>query len=486
MGLLLFCALSIFAAHETSQLEIPHRALTHEEARAMRAIWDTSNMDELLAIAHNPQQHWENRKKDLLEKGATMSHNEFCRQYTADAKKRLQINAAQRERWGDAILWLHEPDVLEGLLKPFVPESHDMFADTLCYFYARACDYALKEEEKIPMRTAEDTRKFMQKMALEMAESYEKKFLGRVRWSFLPDGKFSLFDSLVMRSCGYYYCSAPSDYTQRDLFLSHMGFFSGWFGIRWHDLNTHSLLIYDIDNELSKFGVTEKDYFAGCINPGALAPGNIITLSHQILANFYQFHEYPATKRAFKDRSLFDLLFPSLDTIIDEGFRDIVPYLMEVPLEHDLSTTPLKRVRANDKDINDALEAWRHLYCYNNIRFVREEDFPKYLESLDILRHMPSTDIERSPHFVDTVLHHLTGTTEPDIIQKAKLLTENILCKLESLAQSKPAAYKLHAAPEQIFLLRTTYKERLHNIPCFLHCKILATKARDTFQIRLY
>ena len=77
----LLCCLSLLANHHTPP---------EEEARAFRTLYGIDDIAKLKEIESKPMQFWQERENALMQKGATVSHLEFCARFVQEAKDFLE------------------------------------------------------------------------------------------------------------------------------------------------------------------------------------------------------------------------------------------------------------------------------------------------------------------------------------------------------------------------------------------------------------
>ena len=508
------------------------RELTKGEADALYDIWGVRDMQSLENLEKNPKQFWDERVAALTREGATMSHDEFCKQYVQEAKDYIAAFPGA----GENDFWFQEEGAIESVIKEFFEESSYNFPDILCAFYAEACDYMHFKAGKCPhvkpagksivsfsprsqeelLRIPElqdiyhhfihenifskrcqysfrqpsgeeyavrangrgDVSIYIKKapganISFDIAEKdtlrqylsshqgpgsygFPETFLGRLRWQCLNGGEFSMFDSLVMQSLGYYLCSADSDPRKRYLFSAHEGMFWGWSGIRRHDVNGHAIHLYELANCRERIGVSESLCFNACCNPYALNSGNLVTMSQQVLSWFHHNHELPAATRNFDFKCRFNLIFPTMQNLSDHSLLNIAPYFMQVPLEHDWRKTPLKKARVGADELHHILLGWRSLYCFQYRNFLTTMEMHSYIDMLDrdvfFTSHYSATssqiqiDLHRNPKFSEEVLDFLyrqtcAHTSKPlsrvDFEQRARFFTQDIMNVLQHICKQK-------------------------------------------------
>ena len=533
----LLCALSAMAAS--------FRELTKGEADALYDIWGVRDMRSLENLVKNPKQFWDERVAALTREGATMSHEEFCKQYVHEAKGYI----AAFPGVGANDFWFQEEGAIESVLKEFFEEGSHNFQDLLCAFYARACDcmhvkvgicphvkpaiieqvflvsnqtellnhpalcdirsqvisLGILHNQRCEYRTPSGDRyrfdgceagegifchivkqtgdntslQVEQKEAVcealrcnhyKAVQGITKSFLSRLRWQSLEDGKFSMFDSLVMQSLGYYLCGFFSDPKKRYLFSAHNGQFWGWAGVRQHDVNGHAMHLYELEKCRAEIGVPEQKYFNACCNPEALNSGNLVTMSQQVLSWFQQFHELPATIHCFANLPTLSLIFPTNDTLSDPGFRDVVPYFMHVPLEYDWRAAPLKKADVDERKIHNTLLAWRGQYCVQGRYFLQQNDLCSYISMLgkEVFGTCPKRyspvqiDWHRTPNFFEEMLDFLyeekctrgfEKQNRVDFKFHARLLAKDVIAVLQRNCQDK--RFMIAAPSAVLFILMT-------------------------------
>lgn len=429
-----FCALSAFASIRT---------LTEGERDLLCTIWGVRDTQALIDLTNNPQKFWDDRRKDLLEgPNRVINHFAFCQRYIAEAKTYITQKLAKCIKRP----WFQDPEDIDRVIKDYVSEDHGGFMQLRLTLFAKICDalggvYDRKIEHLHPdvikkhADRKEECERIMQSEDWVRAILASEKLYGYgrfcscthefVRWMMVPDGKFSLIDSLVLLGEGLYLCSVSSDPEERANSYVHEGQYSGWYGAYEHDVLAHANCANALAEDFSKLGILYQDYLNSCCNPGALAAGNLITMSLQVMAWFTQFHELPSAEGAYVKGDLISMLFPSIEDVSDQGFMRIATYFMQPPLKDNWIAKPLRDINwpqwlhqccvyprptaiVASEVVNKHLLGWRSQYCFQGIRFLNLEDMDGYLTSLERdLSYLKPSDLDRYPQFFIEVLGRL-------------------------------------------------------------------------------
>ena len=480
--------------------------LTKESADVLEAIWGVRDKDSLMKIAANPKEFWHNRAKELLEgPRRALNHIEFSQRYTADAKAYIAQKLASHEDPS----WLKKPEAIESMIKQFISENHPKFMETLMRCHAFACDligplaskptehFSEKVQKKREaLKQIRDSLSSQCSFHLFLIRTNSRNFSNfptadydMLRWRILPGGKFCLVDSLIMLSEGFFLCSVASDLDERANFDEHVGQFQGWYGAYEHDALAHSNGSRNMTKKLEKHGISYKKHFKDCCNPEALIAGDLITMSIQVIAWFTQFHEFPSAEKSYSEDNVFSMLFPTAQKLVDTGFMKFVPHFIQHAPEDRWADKPLMDVDwsqwhaehcphlrsqeiVKSEVVNNYILGWRHLYCWQGIRFLTLKDMEHYFETLEReFRYFKSSDIEQSPQFLKGVLKHLYvldtkdgvidtqcsfETFEEQVYRSAKECADT----LDKLAQKRKTLDL--AVPHAVrFLLLTVYVDRL-------------------------
>ena len=445
------------------------RDFTQNEADALYIVWGVRDMKSFEELEKNPQNFWEETEKRLFQgKNKLRTHLDFCKWFTKILKERL----AKKLAGVDTKPWF-SGNAIEDTLQEYIDKDSPTFAYALATCYAHAYDYTImritsKGEESIRMdmrilhhpESFAKTLKFAFKKSFETLASAQKNGSPVLvppcheilRWQITPSGLFSFFDKLVTRRKGYQLCAVSSNPENWEHFYAHSGVFQLCSGMQDHDAFTHALNAHYLDLYLQDHGISAQDQFDACCNPDALT-GDLITMTHQVQAWFTQFHEAPSQIGSLNDPSnLASLLFPGKTFLSDPGLRDITPYFMHLPSDHNWRTTPLQKVDIDSYAIQGALLAWRSLYCFQSFSFLTNKDISSYMDILGMdLRYLTKPDLMRSPQFIHTILggfcasegHSLvTKTTEnfDAFVERNKASAQKVIQSIKTLTQE-------HAGP---------------------------------------
>ena len=439
-----------------------HRDLNKGEADALYAVWGVRNMQALSEIEENPKKFWKDTEHKLFKSDKKLiSHLDFCKWFIPKIKEQL----AQRFKKIEPQPWFAD-NAIEDIVKRFIEEGSPNFYYAIATCYTYALDYTLiyltKEiERNSDSYAAAQSRLFMRQKHFEryVEKGQEDDFQyiiptchEKLRWQVTPGGLFSFFDSLVTQSKGFQLCSVspnPKDWIR---FSVHNGQFSCCSGVLDHDAFAHAKNTLCLASDLNEHSISAQDQFDACCNPDALT-GDLITMTHQVQAWFTQFHEAPSQIGSLNDPSnLASLLFPGKTFLSDPGLRDITPYFMHLPSDHNWRTTPLQKVDIDSYAIQGALLAWRSLYCFQSFSFLTNKDISSYMDILGMdLRYLTKPDLMRSPQFIHTILggfcasegHSLvTKTTEnfDAFVERNKASAQKVIQSIKTLTQE-------HAGP---------------------------------------
>ena len=335
------------------------RSFSPEEKHVFETLFNTHDFEKLKEIEKRPQDFWLERKEHL--DGATISHEEFCAIYTEKAKNCLQERIAQARHQP----WFHQDiNTISSILESHLEKDDPLFKDMQLGLYSLACDYMLTPDDielqamqSFPLMTITIHAMIPALRPLSWQKIQDKK-----RWLTPPDGKFAIFDSLVMLGQNCYLCAAAEDFKRWAHFTAHFGQLRGSFNTLNHD-NIHAEMQERIILELSKVGISGEAYFQQCYNPTNLTTNNLIGLCQQTLGCFCNFHEEPSNNEAFKPGDINSLLFPTAPGLLDEGFLNIVPYFAQIPPDYDWKTKPLPFVPLDSTAVHKTLLDWRDQYC---------------------------------------------------------------------------------------------------------------------------
>ena len=452
----ILCVLSAFA---------DFRTLPEGEAQAFRALYGTSDMQKLTEIEDNPKAYWHQRA-EYLTKGEhrTLSHLEFCERFAQEAKECIAQHLAEQ-----SLTLEHEwdEDAIERAIREVAPEESPLFPNVRAMFYADLCDKTMSADPDYLgyFTQAEQVRESLE-YCKELLPMVTHDFNKKVRWQILPDGQFSIFDSLVMSSQGFFLCAAPLAFSDRLNFKAHGRSFSGWFGIFRHDFVTHAQRQYAMEAALKEKRVSRQDIFDSCCNPEALTVGNITILSQQIQGWFYQFHELPSTRSFYWD-DLFSLVFPKADDLVDDGFRKITPYFMYVDAGYDWRHEPLFKARANSDEVHTFLELLAWSYCWPAVRFLPTSAVWDYInracrDNFSGYNYLKFMGYAGHDQLLTSVMHILQGL-EKNTPQEdhAIEMTKKFQGALQDLIGEKKGGYVIRAPRLACFRLLVGAKQEL-------------------------
>ena len=350
--LLFFSVLSVFACNRT---------LDKGEGRAFKVVLGLCDVQKLIEVEDDVQAFWVERASAL--RLSVKPHLEFCEMLVQEAKDFLE------EAKSPLNPWFMERGSIENVITRVIPEDSPLFPNARAYFYAQACDFVCDQAPYSPrtihmyrVNTMIDKVHFFVEKYKKISHEFNKK----VFWQVLPDGRFSLFDSLVMRSQGGYLCGIVKDPKKRFGSEFHLGHFVDWHGFLEHDCFVHALRQYLFAQALEEFGVSEQDYFDACCNKKTLCKGNIITLAQQSQGWFYRFREIESNQGSdFTDQAADDLLSWTTSSLADSGFCAVTPYFLDTPEGHNWREKPLKKAAGSEEqsEVHAALLRWAEEYC---------------------------------------------------------------------------------------------------------------------------
>ena len=354
---LLLCALQLLGASRT---------FTHQEEHVFDTLFSTHNFEKITEIEERPGNFWYERK-DYLD-GATIPHEEFCTIYTQKAQQCLKNQMVKAHRPS----WLKDPSTLDDLLTDLANPKEHFHPDLRLYLHAVVCDYmhTPNKTKFTNIKTERGIRKILHEYKQNLQKVVTPSLQKKKKWLTLPDGKFSIFDSMVMLTQGYYLCAAKESFDLWLNFSSHYDYFNGSLGVINHD-NVHAEKQEELAKALSAWGISMQAYRCLCHNPTNLVTNNLVGLCQQTLGCFCNFHEEPSGKDAFTPESPKSLIFPNANALLDDGFLDIVPCFSHVPPGHDWKIAPLSFVQEDARTTHATLLRWRDQYCSAGNRFLK-------------------------------------------------------------------------------------------------------------------
>ena len=372
MGPLVF--LVVFSCHLFAT-----RVLSDEEGHAFLSLYNTTDMQELMNIENNPQEHWHKRKHALLEgPERAMTHKEFCEKRVQDAQEYLAQKYAQSQ---DKPWFVEDDEAIDAILTEFINEEHFCFPHLRANIYAFVCDYSCNPSEAGVSFDHPERLNYFTQMAVgcwpPIADVCNKKML----WTVSPKGFFAMFDALVVQSEGFNLGSAASSIPMWCASRSHGGVFLGAYKALYHDCEAHTYRKDLWGKALQQYGISGQDICNACNNPEALAANNIVTLSQQIQGRFYLFHEIPSVITQPHELPCCRLLFPEVRLLTDPGFLDITPYFADVPITHDWRKNPLPKAQWIDPHTTTHAKLLHWSDIYTN-RAFREELYKKAQKAL--------------------------------------------------------------------------------------------------------
>ena len=408
------------------------RELAKGEADALHTVWGVRGMQALSDLEGNPKKFWQETETKLFEsKSRALNHFEFCQWFTPKIKKLLaqKLTEVETQPW-------FAGDIIEELLKKYIPEDSPTFSCALATYYAIAYDYTLiyltheadnLERSDIKARVAlytskrlfeECTKKEQERGFCNIIPLCHKALL----WQIVPGGFFSFFESLVARSKGYHLCSVSSNPDDWVLFCAHNGTFRLCSGMQDHDAFTHAINTCVLASHLKLLGISDQDHFKACCNPDALTAGNLITMTHQVQAWFTQFHEIPSQNNSYDTHNFASLLFPGSHYLSDPGFLEVTPYFAKLPADYDWRKKPLQKEHLDHRSTQGTLLAWRALYCFQGFRFLPKGRESQYIKILtEDLRYLTEADLMRAPQFIRTVLRDLCRLEGPPNLKNTQM-----------------------------------------------------------------
>ena len=350
------------------------RTLSNEEGHAFLSLYNTTDMQELMNIENNPQEHWHKRKHALLEgPERAMTHKEFCEKRVQDAQEYLAQKYAQSQ---DKPWFVENDEAIDDILTEFINEEHFCFPHARVTLYALACDYSYNPE-KAPFHLNDLSRlKNFSEFAINRWSPISDVCNKKMLWTVSPKGFFAMFDSLVVQSEGFNLGSAASSIPAWCASGSHGGIFFGAYKALYHDCEAHTYRQNLWGKALQQYGISEQDICNACNNPEALAANNIVTLSQQVQGRFYHFHEIPSLSYKPQELPCHRLLFPQESLLTDPGFLDITPYFADVPITHDWRKNPLPKAQWTDPRTTTHAKLLHWSDVYTN-RALREELYKK-------------------------------------------------------------------------------------------------------------
>ena len=383
-----------------------YRTLDEGEGSAFLAVWGVDNVEALMRIQKDLPKYWKEREDFLLNSPErALTHRAFCRRYVYEAKEYAQKTLASSGRQ----LWLQDPESVDALIKEYFEEGSGVFSHVQLLCWASACDYIDRPEFlNDHMATAQGLRDTMEQEASACCEARPviERLANTLRWTITPNGKFSMFDYLVMRSKKYHLCSVLSNPEERSDACWHDQFF-GWLGAYHHDVSTHAQCAQLFEDASDNHNVSYQNYFDACCNAETLSGGDIVTMSQKVVGCFCQFHEFPSDCEGAEAFPLFWLIFPKMRDVAAD-LHDVAPYFMNVPLDFDWCKKPLHKKRCSSFNIDRSILGWVALSCYYGLRFLDPSDREAYLDHLECeLRCMSNSDMQRYPRFADDVLEIL-------------------------------------------------------------------------------
>ena len=337
-----------------------------EEGHAINAIFGTRSAQEAKTIEANPGEFWHERAGKLKDDAIT--HQEFCHIYIKDAQEHIAKKIAQSGQRP----WFAEPSAIEELIIEGTDDRDPFFLELMTFSHALACDHTNdpNDANRMVAKSVESMQIFIEDMKTFLTNNRVTKDLqDKQRWLVVPEGQFSMFDSMVMLGQGFYLGSVYDDPNLRMHSYAHNNSFYGWLGALNHDsLHAHKQNI--LAQELLKFSISAQEYINACFAPTNLVANDLVSLGQQTLGCFCNFHEEPSVNGAFSPEDKQSLLFPMSPVLSDDGFLRIVPYFSHVPKNHNWWVQPLPAVNEPALRTHATLLRWRAQYCSAGLQFL--------------------------------------------------------------------------------------------------------------------
>ena len=423
--ILLFCF--IFAL----QGAYNDRDLEQGEKRVFKAVLGIDDMKALKEFEQAPQKFWRQREQALLrgpEKALT--HDEFCKRFVAEAKEFITKKALCEE--GGCLAGFQSIDEMIAQVEPVDGCKRSSVS---ALYYATLCDkFVITGRFFLKENLSAGIEKVRAQLAL-----LRQPFVDKMRWLIVDGGRFSILDSLIMLSHGFYLGAVALTPEERCAFAAHGAQYTRWEGVVRCGFIAHALNQFLVSFVLQKrWGVSAQNVFDSCCSADALAAGNMMTMCQQILGWFDMFCESSSYRGAYHPGCLFSLLFPHTNgsATIDSHFRDMVAHFMYIPEEYNWLNTPLRKYRCDDGVARRVVAGWSNLYCLGVLDFLPQRLFLQYLERVAHFGvDLPQSDLSRSPKFMPKLLDLCYKSKRRHKYQRSERDAEKF--RLEARAQAK-------------------------------------------------